>query len=257
MSTPRTRRVRAAKRLTAPPTRDQAEYARTLCENVAAIEDPLTLERWASSFLGRTWERGRRHHGEMEQDHGFALGAAIVEAIADVGGPGAAAALLAISQLSDDCVGEHAASWAKQIEDSSVPDWVAKVGQANVIRALVAHSPCESEVVFIEADQPGFGLHTVVVYIDDQWGGIAKHVALLRPVDSIRASFEAELTGRGGLIQAEPELACRRILHAIWLTDERPGLTVGDTYADLRGIAVARACAGPAPPPKRRTRSVQ
>jgi hypothetical protein len=212
------------------------------------MEDSLTLERWASSFVGRTWERGWRHQNETEEDCGFALGAAMIEAIADVGGRGAAMALTAISELGDDDVAMHAASWAKQIEDPSVPEWVAEVGQANVIRALVAYSPCESEVVFVEADQPSFGLHTILVYIDNQWGGVAKHIALLQPVDSISAKFEAGLTGPGGLIPVEPELACTRILHAMWLTDDRPGVAIGDDYADLRAIAFARVCARPAPP---------
>jgi hypothetical protein len=178
----------------------------------------------------------------------------MIEAIADVGGRGAATALLAISELGDDDVGMHATSWAKQIEDPTVPEWVAKVGTAVVTRALVAHSPCESEVVFVEAEQPSFGLHTILVYIDNQWGGVAKHIALLQPVDSISTKFEAELTGSGGLIPVKPELACRRILHAIWLTDDRPGVAIGDDYADLRAIALARACARPAPPRKARAK---
>jgi hypothetical protein len=254
MTNPRRRRVPPATRLTPPPDQHQAAFARELCRDVEAIDDPLTLERWASSLLGRTWERRRRHPDAEGHDPGFALGAAMVEAIADVGGQGAAIALAAIAELDDDGVGEHAAAWAAEIGALPIPDWVAKVGRANVTRALVAHSPCVGEAIFIEADQPSFGPHSVAIYIDNQWGGLVTRIGLIPPIEPFAADHAGQLWGSHDLVAVEPELACRRILQAIWLTDERPGIC-GDSYADLRAIALARVSAGPVPPRKSRARS--
>lgn len=254
MSKSRTRRVRPAERLAPPANRDQAAFARELCDRVEHFDDPLSVERWASSLLGRTWERGRCQD-ECGRDPGFELGAAIVEAIADAGGRGAKLALLAIAALDDHELNEHAASWAAELEDEPAPDWFAKVGEANVIRSCVIYSPCEAEVIFIEADQPSFGLHSICVYVDNRWKGSAKHIELVKDLDSIAADIAAESPVARDLITVEPELACERIRWAIWETDGWPGIDVGQNYADLRALALARAAAGPARRRRQRPRA--
>lgn len=254
MSKTRTRRVRPAQRLTPPADGDQAAFARKLCDDLERFDNPLSVERWASSLLGRTWERGRVRD-EGGSDPGFALGAAIIEAIADVGGRGAKLALLALDALDDHYLSEHAASWAAEIEDVPIPDWFAKVGKANVIRSFVVYSPCEAEAIFIEADQPSFGLHSICVYVDNRWKGSAKHIELIQELDSTAANIAAGISGAGGVIPVEPELACQRILWGIWETDSWPGFDVGENYADLRALTLARAGAGPVRRRKRRARA--
>jgi hypothetical protein len=247
MSPTRTRRREPARRLTAPPDSKQAAFARRLCRDVASIvDDPLTLERWTSGLLGKVWERHRRNPAPLQHDPGFALGAAIVEAIGDVGGLGAKMALLAISKMADPPLSYHAAEWAEHSVAGSVPAWIDHVGSARPCRALSVCSPSDGEVIFLEAEQPAFGLHTVVVYIDYRLEGIAKHVGLILPLDQIDTEMMADPAVDGLHTEAravEPVFACGRILTALELTDEHPHLPVGETFADLRAIAVARASA--------------
>jgi hypothetical protein len=184
MSPTRTPRREPARRLTAPPDRNQAAFARGLCRDVASIiDDPLTLERWTSSLLGRLWVRHRRNPAPLQHDPGF---------------------------------------------------------------ALAICSPLDGEVIFLEAEQPAFGPHTVAVYIDYRLGGIAKHLGLILPLEQIDTEVLADpaLDGRRReAVPIEPVFACRRIRAALELTEARPHLPVGDTFADVRAIALARASA--------------
>jgi hypothetical protein len=230
----------------APPDRRQAAYARKLARDVAGFEDALTLELWASSLLGRMWERTRRDQLRSKQDPGFALGIAMIEAIGLAGGHGAKAALHAIAQLDDGSVGWHAAEWADHIE-AEIPDWVAKVAEAKLIRAASICRPCEGEVILIEVDQPAIGVHTLVAYVDDGLDGVAKHLALIQPLDSVDLTMlqAADDSGRTAkLAPVELALACHRMRKAITQSDRTVDLPMPAEYADLRALALTRVHEG-------------
>ena len=107
----------AAQRLAGEATPAQVALAQQLCRDVEAIEDPLTLERWASSFAGEIWgRRCRCDFNVARHDPGFEFAVATIEAIADVGGAGAKTALLAIARLGEYPERQHAAAWAAEIE---------------------------------------------------------------------------------------------------------------------------------------------
>jgi hypothetical protein len=247
MTTSHASRKPSPRRLTAPPNRGQAAYARSLAKNVNSIRDPLTLERWASSFLGRVWERGRRHREDPEHDYGFALGAAMVEAIGDAGGRGARMALLAISRLDDGTLAWHAEEWADSLSRIPVPKWVDAVGEAEVVRATSISRPGDGEGLFIEVDQPSIGLHTVAAFIRDDRGGVASYLGLIQPFDVLDfRQFEAAAGHRrpARREEVEPTVACHRLRAAITNTDRNFDVDVRDEYADLRALALNRAVVG-------------
>jgi hypothetical protein len=250
MAKTRTRHVRPPERLAPPPDPDQLAFAQKLCSEVEVIDDPLTLELWVSSLAGEIWDRRRRHgHDDvMGKDPGFEFAAATIEAIADVGGQGAKIALLAIAELADYPERQHAKTWAATIEDASKPPWFAKIGKARVVQAAVAYWPCEAELVVFEAEQRGFGRHALMVDIDNLHGGAATDIELHDTLESAVAPLATDFRGMDRFQSVDPALACRRTLCALWLTDDRPGLRVGERYAELQEIALTRACTGPRRP---------
>jgi hypothetical protein len=229
-------------RYAAPPDRDQAAFARKLVRDVAQVEDPLTLERWASSLLGRMWERTRRDRLRSKQDPGFALGIAMIEAIGLAGGRGAKMALHAIAQLDDGSVGWHAEEWSEHIK-AELPEWITEIGQAKLVRAASVCRPCDGEMIFIEALQPAIGLHTLAVFVDDTRGGMAKHLGLIQPLDSLDPTMLEFVDDHGRAAKLAPvELvfACGRIRDAITQTDRTLEMTMPEEYADLRALALTR-----------------
>ena len=171
-----------------------------------------------------------------------ALGIAMIEAIGLAGGRGGKMGLHAIAELDDGSVGWHAEEWAEHIE-AELPDWIAKVGNAQLIRAASICRPCEGEAIFIEVDQPAIGVHTLVVYIDDRLDGRAKHLALIQPLDSVdRTALENgdDSTRPSRLAPVELEYACSRMRQAITQTDRSIDLPMSAEYADLRAIALTR-----------------
>jgi hypothetical protein len=229
-------------RYAAPPDRDQAAFGREMARNVARFEDPLTLERWASSLLGRMWERTRRDRLQSKQDPGFALGIAMIEAIGLAGGRGAKMALHAIAELDDGSVGWHAEEWAEHIK-ADLPEWTTKVAEAKLIRAASVCRPCEGEMIFVEVEQPAIGLHTLAVFVDDTLGGMAKHLALIQPLDSVDLEMLGPIDDNGRAAKLAPvELvfACGRVRDAITQTDRTLERPMPEEYADLRALALTR-----------------
>lgn len=247
MTTPHAAHKPSPRRLTAPPNRGQAAYARSLAKDVNAIRDPLTLERWASSLLGRVWERGRRHMEDPEHDYGFALGAAVVEAIGDAGGRGARMALLAISRLDDGSLAGHAEEWADSLSRIPVPEWVEMVGEAEAVRAVSISRPGDGEALLIEIDQPGFGLHTVAAFVRDQLGGVASYLGLIWPFEALDLTEFEHVDAHGCRtehVDLEPVVACHRLRAAITNTDRNFDVDVTEEYADHRALALTRAVVG-------------
>jgi hypothetical protein len=229
-------------RYAGPPDRDQAAFGREMARNVARFEDPLTLERWASSLLGRMWERTRRDRLQSKQDPGFALGIAMIEVIGLAGGRGAKMALHAIAQLDDGSVGWHAEEWGEHIK-AELPEWITNVAEAKLIRAASVCRPCDGEVIFIEVDQAAVGPHTLAVYVDDRLGGMAKHLALIQPLDSLDPTELKFIDDRGRaakLAPAELVFACNRVRDAITQTDRTLEIPMPEEYANLRALALTR-----------------
>jgi hypothetical protein len=223
-------------------TREAA--ARSMCHQAGALQCALDAERWASSLLGRLWERREILTPADAADHAFALGKPIVEDFALVNTRGAAIALQAIQKVADGGLGPHAGELALKLSHPArpIPDWVAEIGTAKVARAAIAGVPDEGDMVFLEARSPTHIPHTVVVYLDHTLGGFAKHLGLIQPIESFEHGLGDDPLPCGVPIRPlEPALAARRIRAAIALTDGCPDAPVGETFADLRALTLLRA----------------
>jgi hypothetical protein len=156
-------------------------------------------------------------------------------------------ALLAISRLDDGSLAGHAAEWADSLSRIPVPKWVDRVGEAEVVRAVSLSRPGDGEALFIEADQPGSGLHTLAAFIRDQLGGVASCLGLVLPFDELDfAEFEAagDHARRAERADVEPVRACHRLRVAITNTDRNFDVDVRGEYSDHRALALTRAVVG-------------
>jgi hypothetical protein len=205
------------------------------------MSTPLELEWWASSLLGQFWERCAVELPDGGVVRAFQMATRFVDAIGRTSRPGAMAALLGLDALDQGPLGHHAYELAVQIDEYSLPSWIALVGHADVSRAIGARSP-DGDVIFIEAHR-GDDVHTIAAYIDHRLGGAAKQLGLVRAIDQL---LEQEREIEDGWSAAElepiePGEACQRLVAAIEVTDAIADPPVGEKYASLRALALTRA----------------
>lgn len=171
----------------------------------------------------------------------IALGRPVLESFFDVGSVGAKTALLGVAGIETGALDRLASALADSLPDVSVPGWIDEVGRAEIVRVLADHSPGDGEALFLEADPAARHPHMIAMFIADRLGGMAKHLALTRVIDTDPPEGgDEEHDFRSGLRSVDPVLACRRVGLAIELTDADPEAAVGETFADCRALAIAR-----------------
>jgi hypothetical protein len=161
------------------------------------------------------------------------------------GGSTAKTALAAMGRLDRGGLGRAAAELAGTL-DAPVPDWVADVGTAEVVRAFADLSHGDGEAFLLEV-QPGHGTpHMVAVFVDARLGGIAKRLGLIRVVDPLEPDAQRpEAEGRGLRFRpVDPTLACRDVRAALALTDAARHPEVGEDFVGHRALAIARVDQG-------------
>jgi hypothetical protein len=131
---------------------------------------------------------------------------------------------------------------AQELSRQRLPRWARHHGPMVLSGAMIATVPDDGEVIFLQASGGGRITHTVSVFIDLHQGGIAKHIALLEPI----AAWMDEAFGPDGALHAEgvrvpPARASERIVEAIRRTDEHEQPVLGETFVELRALALARA----------------
>jgi hypothetical protein len=220
-----------------------------LCRDVAAIDSPLNLERWTSSLLGRVWER--RHFVTEACDTEvamLALGERILESFAKRGGREAKIALTAVAQIDRGPLGLLAGEHATSLMSARIPNWVAQVGTARIVKAYGTPSPGPEEGLLLVPDQPAEP-HMVAVFITER--GIAKHLSLTQlfdPTDPPAVPNEPNLATTLKFRPVDHHLACRRVRAAIERSDDAFHRQLGPEFADHRAITIARITP-PGPPP--------
>jgi hypothetical protein len=219
-----------------------AAATRTLCRQAASFERPLDLERWTSSLLGQLWLRRHWVPGDYRGDPLLYGGEPMVRSFAHLGGTGGRTALTAIAKIDRGPLGELAGELAASLKDASIPDWVAEVGTAKIVRAFAHSEPGDGEALLLDTDRAGEAAHMLAVFIREQLGGIATVLRLIRRVDPKNAVISGEGDLDGLRLEAvDPVLACLRVLVAIERSDEAPPALIDDEeYADDRAIAIAR-----------------
>jgi hypothetical protein len=242
MSGSRERRMMTVVR-PAPEGGLQPEQAvRGLCREALSLRSALDMDCWISSLLGQIWEQRASAPPVQELDQAFALGASMMDQIARYGGPGARLTLHAVASVDRGGLGLRCGQLAQELARQRLPRWARNAGPVTLSGALIATVPGDGEAIFLQASGGGRITHTVSVFVDLRQGGIAKHIALLGPI----GEWEKEAFGPAGALGAEgvrvaPARASERIVAAIRRTDEHEHPFLGETFVELRALALARA----------------
>lgn len=221
---------------------ERARVARQLCHHAALLDDPLSLERWISSLLGRMWERRDRVPDYGGVDLMRALGEPILESVVRISGPGGRLILTGVAQIERGRLGLLAAELAASLVDVAAPDWIEEVGGARIVQAFSTYTPGDGEALLLASEPVGETDHMVAVFISDRLGGVAKHLSLTKLFDPSDPSSHPEAwTGRPlDFRLVDRVLACQRVRTAIGRSDDAPISCVGPEFADHRALALAR-----------------
>jgi hypothetical protein len=226
---------------------EQKQVAKKLCRDVAAIDGALNLERWTSSLLGRVWERRHMVTEECETEVAMlAVGERLLESFATRGGSAARTALTAVAQIDRGALGLVAGEMATALAHAPIPDWVAQVGTARIVKAFATPGSGLEEALLLVPDHTAEP-HMVAVFITER--GIAKHLSLTTlfdPNDPPVPAGEPELPIARRFRPVVPNLACLRVRAAIERSNDALSRELGPEFADNRALAIARlACAEP------------
>jgi hypothetical protein len=211
-------------------------------ENLGSVYE---AEYFVSSLLGQLWERRGTAPPLEGFDQDLILGAALAQDLAEHRGRGGRLVLHAIGRLAVDGLGALGAELARLV-DEELPVWANDIGRSKVTSALCASVPGDGVAILLEVAGVGMVDHGVAIFIDERQAGIAKHLGLVLGKDQTPPDFENELGG----VPIDIRDAAQRVLDAISVTDSQPDAPVGETFAQLRTIAIARAASAlPRQPP--------
>jgi hypothetical protein len=230
----------APRRMPGPKSKQAA--VRMMCDEVAALDCPLHVEWWTSMLLGQLWElRVSFEPSWDEVDWALVLGGPLVEDIATHGGRGAKLILSAIERIDPGGLGLLSGELSDRAPEDLLPDWARGIGSATVVQATSVRSGPDEVAMFLESGGAGHEAHTFAAFVDYRLGGIAKHLGLVPPIKSL----DYEMFRSGGSAVApralDPVDACERLHEAITRTDAIFGPPVGENFAGLRALALARA----------------
>ena len=157
--------------------------------------------------------------------------------LAQQGGRGAKLALYAIGRLAPGELGALGAKLAGELP-GQLPRWTRDIGRSRVVAATGTAMPGDGVALLLEVRGVGMVDHAIAVYIDQRRRGIAKHLGLVygaaqRPNDADNDGFCQQ--------PLDVQDACRLVLEAIAVSDGWPTAPVGDGFATLRMLALARA----------------
>jgi hypothetical protein len=226
----------------APGPKSKQAAVRMMCDEVGALDCPLHVECWTSSLLGQLWElRVKLESSWDEVDWALVLGGPIVEDIAAHGGRGAKLILSAIERIDPGGLGPLCGELSDRMREDLLPDWACEIGSATVVQATSVGSGLGEVTMFLESRGAGHEPHTIAVFVDHRRGGIAKHLGLLQPIESLDYQMLRSGSSAAASKPLDPVLACERLHDAITRTDATVGPPVGEDFAGLRALALARA----------------
>ena len=217
-----------------------------IARDAEALTSVYEAECFASSLLGLMWERRASAPPLEGFDQDLVLGAALAQDLVEHGGRGGRLVLHAIGRLAGGGLGALGAELARQLEDE-LPGWADEIGRSTVTSAVCAVAPGDGVSIVLEVAGVGMVDHGVAVFIDLRRDGIAKHAGLVLGKDLRPQDLERDLGG--GPIDVRD--AAQQVLDAVSVTDRRPGAPVGETFAQLRTLVIARASSAlPRRPPQ-------
>ncbi len=140
-----------------------------------ASGDPFEFLAYASTLLSAVDPRGQNPFESRRADGPErATLPMLIESFATAGLPETTALLAALAELGPDELSRARARSALAASPHPVPDWLARLGEASVYRAVEStHVLGDGDNVMLGARLPGSEL-TVVVYIDHNLGTVVK-----------------------------------------------------------------------------------
>lgn len=178
----RPRQARAAR-----PHRQGAGDLLAAVRERLATGDPLDFLAYASTLLAALDPRGKNpfeRDGAGDPD-GVTL-PMLIESFAEVALPETAALLAALAELGPDEMSRARARLALAGSPHPLPDWLARLGEASVYRAMQGtHVLGDGDNVMLGVRLPGHEL-TMVIYIDHNLGTVVKDAfPLSEPLDKV------------------------------------------------------------------------
>ena len=199
------------------------------------LDGVYETECFVSALLGQVWEGRARAPELVGVEPDVILYGRLAQDLAERPSRGARLVTAGIGRLLG---GGMAILCDTLLEGDAdpLPAWVSQIGASRVIAASSEISPGGGEAIVLEVRGAGMIDHGVAAFIDERLGGIAKHLGLIQP-EAQRPADLASLSTRS----ADPHAACARLREAIVRTDAQPGAPLGESFAEFRAIAVARA----------------
>ena len=241
MSESRERRVVRVVR-PAPESGLQPERAvRALCREALTLRSALEMDCWISSLLGQIWEQRGAAPPVTELDRTFALGVPMMEQIARYGGPGARLLLHAVASVDRGGLGVRCGQLAQELSRQRLPRWARHLGSVTLSGALIATVPGDGEVIFLQASGGGRSAHSVGVHRPAPgWDRQAHRAAA---ADRRMGGRRVRTRRRAGCGGGEDTAGTggERLVEAIRRADECEEPVLGETFVELRALALARA----------------
>lgn len=225
---------------------------RRIIREAEGLTGALDGELWASQLLGTFWDQRGNLPLHESRDYAMVYGAPLVEAIARLGGGGARTALTIIAAVDDAELGGLAGELVRRLtadDQDPVAPWLAEVGEAEITAAAVMREDVFDDgfTVLLEARHPSGEAHAVGVYIDNNFGVMAKDLLLADSIDRVTEVMRRHPRDEGALRlePIDPGVAAAEIQAAMDLTEMTLDPPVSEDYAGLCALAMLRADEAP------------
>jgi hypothetical protein len=204
---------------------------------LAAVEDPLEPELFASQIAGLAWGMPA-----IDLDFGTLFGKELVRFAQGHGGPGGAALLLALAAVQPGWASQASAA-ARQLmaKGVSAPGWAAAIGRPRFTAAWLGIEPLgDQDVLLAGFAYDGQAEHALQVLIDNNLDGIAKDISLMAGVDQVLREWHKAMPELR-FLPLDAETAARRLADALRVSDEYgPEGPMNADFRPLRALAKAR-----------------
>ena len=186
-SAPRARRraIEASEPAWLELQRDPAvQAAEALCAFSGAVDQAIHVETRISRFL--PFWAGQSSGFDVEGVE--ALGMDLLVELEATGGTNALITLRGLAAVADPWLAEPSREVAHRVgRGTFMPMWADQIGRAQATRALALTDEEDTDEVgvLIEFEYPDGARHAIATYIVPRLDGVAKHVFLLQPIESI------------------------------------------------------------------------
>lgn len=223
-----------------------ARVVREVGRELIELDDPLQAELCVSDLAGSWWKE------IDEPGAGEAVGSELIRFAGSRRSPGALALLRGLALLGSPRQRELAAAAADKLATRGVsePGWAASAGRWTPTATWAYGDVFGDQVsIGLEFEQAGHAPHAVVVLVDHGVDGIAKDAFVAAEPDEVRHETRGLADSPTTWFRELPPAEARALLEpAFAATDAADLPPVGDTFREIRALAMARLRTLPEPP---------